>query len=216
VDVTVVVASCGDEQWQQLAQHRAGRSAVASSASHVVWEHQPDGTVASARNAGLARVDTEWVCFLDADDELESGYFEAVAQGTADVRAPAVRYVPWHATEQQARDQRAAVPHVVGSEHARHECCAECLAFGNWLVIGAVVRTELVRRVGGFEEWPVYEDYAMFARCWQAGGTFEAIPSAIYRAHVRARSRNRGTLTPQQKHRVHQDIARALNLPVPA
>ncbi len=213
MDVTVVIGTYGDEKfWRQLAQRRAMWSAVASGAVHVLHEHGE--TLAKARNAGLARVETEWVCFLDADDELEPGYLEAMATGSADLRAPAVRYVPWgYLSGKQPVGRPARVPRVVGHHH---DCTAECLAYGNWLVIGSLVRAALVREVGGFEEWPVYEDFDLWARCWQAGATAESIPEAVYRAHVRSNSRNRGSMSARAKHGVHQDIARSLGLPVPA
>jgi glycosyltransferase involved in cell wall biosynthesis len=219
VELTVVVASCGTDYWLDLSRRRAIPSVEALGLDPVV-AHLPGGTVAEARNYGLDQVTTEWVCFLDADDELELGYVEAMAAGAADVRAPAVRYVPWHATLAYRRADRgraAVVPRVVGREHANHACEAECLAYGNWLVIGSVVRTELVRDVGGFEEWPVYEDYALWARIWrQTEATFEAVPEAVYRAHVRQSSRNRSALSAREKHRVHQEIARVVGLEVPA
>jgi glycosyltransferase involved in cell wall biosynthesis len=210
VEVTVVIASYGNEQWKQLAQRRAGVSAVASSAPHVIWEH--GSSLHEARNAGLARVDTEWVCFLDADDELEPGYFEAMEQGTADLRAPAVRYVPWGFSI-TARGRPAAMPKVAGHQHV---CDASCLAEGNWLVVGTVARTEQVSAAGGFADWPVYEDYHLWAKMWLSGATVEAVPQAVYRAHVRQASRNRGSMSAREKHRIHQEIARDLGLKVPA
>lgn len=215
MDVTVVIASYGQGPYRELALKRAQPSAI-HQATEVVTVHFDGGTLAQVRNHGLAQVRTEWVCFLDADDELEPGYLEAMERGTADVRAPAVRYVPWSADLSNHLHARARpaprMPRVAGHHH---DCTADCLAYGNWLVIGSVARTELVREVGGFNEWPCYEDWDLWARCWQHGATFEALPEAVYRAHVRSTSRNRGTLTQRQKHRVHQDIARDLGLPVP-
>lgn len=209
MDVTCVVATHGDDQWKQLAESRALPSA--QEADFVVQVHISGGTLAEARNHGLAQVRTPFVAFLDGDDQLEPGYFDAMATGTADLRAPAVRYVPWGVRGHVNR--AAKVPQVAGHKHA---CQAECLAFGNFLVIGSVVRTELLRSVGGFKEYAWSEDWAAWAACWQAGGTVESIPSAVYRAHVRAKSRNRGSMSQREKHRVHQDIARDLGLPVPA
>lgn len=180
MDVTVVIGTYGDPSWVELAQRRAAPSAAAHGVP--VVHHHAD-TLHDARNGGLARVDTEWVCHLDADDELESGYFTAMASGVTDVRAPAVRYV------RRARGATdAAVPKVAG--HA-HDCSAECLCDGNWLVVGSLVRTDMVRRVGGWRDFPWSEDWDLWLRCHLAGATFTAIPDAVYRAHVRPNSRNR-------------------------
>ena len=37
--------------------------------------HKENGGVSSARNFGLKLISNEWVCFVDADDELEYDYF---------------------------------------------------------------------------------------------------------------------------------------------
>lgn len=203
MDVTVVVATFGDDSWARLAVDRAVPSAEAEQVPVV---HVHDRTLHEARNTGLATVTTEHVCFLDADDELEPGYFNHIASGTADIRVPSVRYVAGAATP------RPIMPRVAGHVH---DCSADCLPFGNWLVIGSVAPTELVRRVGGFADYPWSEDWDLWVRCWQAGATIEACPDAVYRAHVRRDSRNRGQAC-TVKHETHQAIARANGLPVPA
>jgi glycosyltransferase involved in cell wall biosynthesis len=197
VDVTVVVATFGDTSWIELAERRAIRSAAAHGVPVI---HHHAATLHDARNGGLDRVDTEWVCHLDADDELEPGYLTAMASGVADVRAPAVRYV-----RRASVPGEAAVPKVAGHTH---DCTAGCLVDGNWLVVGSLVRTDLVRQVGGWRDFPWSEDWDLWLRCHLAGATFEAIPDAVYRAHVRPNSRNRA---PSRSARLaaHQAIAAA-------
>jgi GT2 family glycosyltransferase len=179
VDVTVVVGTYGGEYWSALALQRAIPSATRAGVKVV---HCHAGTLHDARNGGLEQVDTQWVCHLDADDELEAGYFEAMDTGTADVRAPAVRYV------RGGSAQWPAMPHVAGHTH---DCTAQCLTQGNWLVVGAVARTALVRDVGGWRDFAWSEDWDLWLRLHLAGATFEALPAAVYRAHVRPNSRNR-------------------------
>lgn len=202
MDVTVVVATYGDESWQQLAQSRAIPSAEALG---VFVVHVHGDTLHGARNAGLERVETEHVVHLDADDELEPGFIDAMATSTADVRAPAVRYI------RNGRADWPAMPRVAGHSHA---CVADCLAWGNWLIVGSLAPAELVRKVGGWRNFPVYEDWDLWVRCWQAGATIEPIPQAIYRAHVRRDSRNRAP-SHATKMDAHRAIARANGLPVP-
>lgn len=203
MDVTVVVATFGRSRWAELARARAIPSAEALGVPVV---HVHEETLHDARNDGLAQVDTEWVCHLDADDELEPGYFEAMAAGVADVRAPAVRYV------HGSRPRSAGVPKVAGHTH---ECAAACLIYGNWLIVGSVARTELVAGVGGWRDFDWSEDWDLWVRCYLAGASIEPVPSAIYRAHVNAKSRNRAP-DRSVKHATHQAIARANGLPVPA
>jgi GT2 family glycosyltransferase len=203
VDVTVAVATFGDEKWMTLAAARAVPSAQHLDVP-VVYVH--GDTLHDARNEALGRVRSEWVVFLDADDELEAGYVEAMSASSADVRAPAVRYV------RGSSAQPARMPQVAGH---RHGCEAGCLADGNWLVIGAAVRADMVRDVGGWRDFPWSEDWDLWVRCWQAGATFESVPQAIYRAHVRRDSRNRAPAR-SVKLAAHRAIAAANGLAVPA
>jgi cellulose synthase/poly-beta-1,6-N-acetylglucosamine synthase-like glycosyltransferase len=202
--ITIAVATFGDRTWRQLAATRAVPSAERQGVPVV---HVHAGSLAEARNQALAQVDTEWVVHLDADDELEPGYVDAMRRATEDIRAPAVRYV----YRPGRPDATVGIPQVAGHSHA---CEAGCLAYGNWLIVGAMVRADLVRAVGGWRDYPVYEDYDLWSRCWQAGATFEAVPDAVYRAWVRPGSRNRGT-NHTIRHATHQAIARANGLPIP-
>lgn len=199
MDVSVAVATYGDAHWVSLAQTRAIPSAQALGVP-VVHSHHPDA-LHHARNEALAQVHTEWVIHLDADDELEPGYVEAMATGSADVRAPAVRYISRAGTASWP-----AVPHVAGHDH--HDCEAVCLRQGNWLVVGAAVRADLVRWVGGWRDFCWSEDWDLWLRCHLTGATFEAVPDAIYRAHVRRDSRNRGQ-SRAAKLEAHRAIAAA-------
>lgn len=202
--MTVVVATYGEDHWHQLAWERAIPSAQDQGVQVI---HAIGASLHDARNTGLQQVSTPKVCFLDADDELEPGYFDHMARSNADLRAPAVRYVT------PKRTPSPIMPRVAG--HEPHDCTAECLAYGNWMVIGTVAPTRLLLGVGGFRDFDWSEDWDLWVRCWQAGATVAPVPDAVYRAHVRPDSRNRA---PHRHHRhaVHQAIAEANGLPVPA
>lgn len=195
--MTVAIATFGDPRWEELAEERALPSAFVQ---NVPIARCHGKTLADARNGALESVSTEWVIYLDADDELEAGYVDAMAAGSADLRAPAVRYI------RGRRVPPPAMPRVAGHRHA---CEASCLRAGNWLVIGTAVRAELLRSVGGWEEFGWSEDWAMWARCWKAGATVEAIPAAVYRAHVDPTSRNRAA-DRAEKLRWHREIESAV------
>jgi GT2 family glycosyltransferase len=203
MDLTVAVGTFGEQDWIELAQARAIPSAQALGVP--VVHHHAD-TLHDARNGALAQVRTEWVVHLDADDELDPAYLNAMAAGTADVRAPSVAYF------RNGRWTVPGMPHVWA--HDDHDCVAECLPYGNWLVVGAAVRAELVREVGGWRDYEWSEDWDLWLRCHLAGASFEAVPAAVYRAHVRNGSRNR-SLTHEQALEVHRSIARANGVPVP-
>ena len=194
MDVTVVIGTFGGPEWVKLAHDRA----VPSAEGQASVIHRHGTTLAQARNEALALVETEWVIHLDADDELDPGYVEAMNRGSADVRGPMALYL-------RDGQERLWQPQVAGHTH---ECTAECLADGNWLLIGATVRTELIRRAGGWRDFAWSEDWSTWIRCWKAGGTFELIRDAIYRAHVRLDSRNRGA-DQKARNAAHWEIHRA-------
>lgn len=195
-EVTVVVATYGDPEWVTLAEQRAIPSAERLGVPVV---HVHAGTLVDARNGGLNQVQTEWVCHLDADDELEPGYFDRMAEAAADVRAPSVRYM------RRFRFDPPRMPKVAGHDHA---CTADCLTEGNWLVIGAVARTQLLRDIGGHLDFAWSEDWSLWLRCHLAGASIEPVPAAVYRAYVRSGSRNRSA-DHETRMRVHHEIARA-------
>lgn len=195
MDVTVVVGTFGSNDWVRLAHERA----IPSVTDRVPVIHRHGTTLAQARNEALSFVGTEYVCHLDADDELTPDYIDRLLDGTADVRVPAVEYV---------RNWKARPPYVPRVAGHRHECGPECLSDGNYCVVGSMVRTDLVRKVGGWREFAIYEDWDLFLRLQLHGATFETIPEAVYRAHVNTESRNRAA-APDFRERVHREIVAA-------
>lgn len=195
MEVTVCVGTFGKPTWRRLARERA----IPSAQAPVIHCHAD--TLSEARNAALEQVETEWVCFLDADDELTPGYFQAMEKGTADVRAPMLRFMPRNKLWQ---------PRVFNHHH---DCLAECITSGegNWIPAGTVWRTDLVKEVGGWKGWPIYEDFDLAMRVLLKGATAELIPDAVYQAWVRPDSRNRAPAQ-QFKNRIHREIV-ASNLP---
>lgn len=199
MEVTVCVGTFGSKRWADLAHERAIPSAERLD---VPWLHLNRATLHEARNDCLDAVTTEHICFLDADDELEPSYFEHMAESTADIRVPSVRYV------KNGFDQGVRMPTIAGHTHV---CDPDCLSHGNYIVIGAVARAQLLRDVGGFRDFAWSEDWDLWVRCWQAGATFENIDRSVYRAHVRSDSRNRGQ-SQEAKNAAHRAIAEANGL----
>jgi glycosyltransferase involved in cell wall biosynthesis len=203
LDVVIAVSTYGSDWWRDLARTRAIPSARRQGVEVI---HSHGATLAEARNESVERAgDTEWIVHLDADDELEPGFLDAMAvaaEGGADVLAPSVHYV------RPGSVSRGVMPKVYGHTH---HCVGECLPEGNWLVVGSMVRVALVRAVGGWRDWTVYEDWDLWLRCWLGGGKVEAAPDAVYRAHVRSGSRNR-SLTAAARNRIHHKILASVDL----
>ncbi len=207
--VTIAVCTWEGPGWRHVSttRSRAIASARAAGADDVIVVHLNRDDAAAARNAALDQVQTEHVVYLDADDELEPGYLTALARGTADVRAPAVRYV----RSGGGASTPARMPQVAGHDHA---CSGGCLPWGNWLVVGALAPADLLRKVGGWRDYAWSEDWDLWLRCHLAGATFDAIPAAVYRAYVRFNSRNRGA-SRAARLAAHRAIATANGVPVP-
>jgi glycosyltransferase involved in cell wall biosynthesis len=199
--VTILVATYGDQTWIDLADQRAIPSAEKQMVPVI---HRHGATLHEARNACLHAANTQWVVHLDADDELELGYVETLLSGSADVRAPAVRYV------QGQHHQQPRMPNVWGHAHA---CSGPCLPYGNWIVVGALARRDLLIQLGGWRDFSWSEDWDLWLRCHLSGASIEAIPQAVYRAHMRPHSRNQQP--PSARLEAHRAIARANGVPIP-
>lgn len=178
--ISVVIGTYGSDRWRDLAWSRAYPSVPAGVETWVMHHN----TLAQARNAGADVATNDWLCFLDADDELQAGYLDAMWQ--------AIRHIPWPGPLPMFTP---AVQYVSGAHGRRVEGPPFFhpevpIETGNWLVIGTVVPRQLFLDVGGFEEFPKYEDWALFARMQKAGAVPVKVPDAVYRAHRNPRGRN--------------------------
>lgn len=174
--IGIIVATYGDrEKWNRHAE-TAVRSAT-------IQNRQPDelirihrDTLSGARNDGAELLRTDWIVFLDADDILEPEYCRAIMAGQGEMRYPMVRY------------QAAGVTELWPAR----ELNQKPLFSGNYMVIGTAMRREVFLQVGGFKDYPVYEDWELFCRYRMACSTAPVLHrNAIYRATVRMDSRNR-------------------------
>jgi glycosyltransferase involved in cell wall biosynthesis len=185
-----LIATHGDDAWSELAWTRAYPSAESQGFDEVIVEHHPEATLAQARNRALASADCDFVVFVDADDELEAGYLDAVKRevasgktlsvmGGSDIPidtvllAPAVRYVHARGVSDARIPNRGRWPQL-------NEC-----------VIGTAAPRRLLLELGGFEEWNAWEDWALWLKCVAAGARLVHVDDAVYRAHVSANGRNR-------------------------
>lgn len=181
--ISVIIGTFGDPAWEELAWSRAFPSVPADHETIVVHAE----TLAEARNRGAVQSMNPWLCFLDADDELTQGYLDAMSA--------AIRLAADEDPLQVEMGDRLFTPAI---EYVGAGGRPESPMFhpqvpiedGNWLVIGTVVNRRLFTHVGGFEEWPMYEDWALYARMQKAGATVVKVPDAIYRAHRNPRGRN--------------------------
>ena len=175
MSISVVIATYGDRKWNELALRRARASAMEQSGDHndqVICHHYHNETLSQARNFAAKQATRDWLIFLDGDDELEPGYLEAMMASPGDLVYPSVRYVPSTDTPE---------PIVIPWKP---------LVTGNHMVIGTMMRRIDFFRVGGFSEYPAYEDWQLFLKLTYAGAERRLAEKAIYRAHVNPTGRN--------------------------
>jgi len=188
VNISVIVATYGEERWGVLADSRAVPSAHIPGISEIVAVHMENGNLASARNTGARKAQNEWLCFLDADDELDAMF--GMAMGAALLTGA-------------GEDKPLLTPMVSyrrGAKWAPPKFWKEVpIEQGNWLIIGTLIHRDVFNEVGGFEDWPMYEDWALFARAQKAGTEVVKVPDAIYRAHYNPRGRNKRGLNESRR-----------------
>lgn len=184
--VAVVVATFGADRWAQLARRRAVPSAEAEQPAELIVEHGE--TLHQARNDAARRARADWLCFLDADDELEPGYLAALLAATGDLRAPSVRYVTPTETPEPISFAGRNIDNM------------------NPCVIGTLIRRDQFHEAGGF--WPerAWEDWSLFRRAWLLGAKVEHVPAAVYRVHHDPTGRNS---TVDRPHTLRREILRS-------
>jgi glycosyltransferase involved in cell wall biosynthesis len=206
MNLSIIIATYGEDSWANLAQTRAAPSAAAQDAFEVLVGHDPDGTVAGVRNALAANAEGDWLCFLDADDELAPGFLgameraleqepEMASSGDGLLLTPAVSYV---------RKGRGSPPQFNDRGIP--------LSQDNWLVVGTLLPRSLFEYVGGFGDYPHgFEDWSLWSKCWRVGARIVKVKDAIYRAHVNPHSKHRqGWRDRRWQVETHQRVAAEL------
>lgn len=199
--LAVIVATCGEDRWQDMAMEWAVPSvwAQTSAPDEILIEHAPDHGVEYARNAGAWKADSAWLVFLDADDQLDPAYVAAIRDAIGGdsgdrLLAPALRDLD---AESGRILQAARLPNRQAPMTELNHCC-----------IGTAVPRLLFHTVGGFREgYEPWEDWELWLRCIRAGARIQDVPEAIYRARVRPGSRHR-SLTRSAALELHGRISR--------
>jgi glycosyltransferase involved in cell wall biosynthesis len=180
--IGIVITSYGDDGWREMAWSRAYPSASNQGVKEIIVHHEPELEIGPARNAAAALATSRYLLFLDADDELEPGYVEAMRAAikasqprpTMKLYQPTVRYM-----RKGVRAQEIMRPNTD-------------LRRDNFLVIGTVVSRTLFNKVNGFSDYPHgFEDWSLWAKCWNKGAQIVQVPEAIYIAHINPRSKHR-------------------------
>lgn len=181
VPIRVCIGTYGDlDAWRTLAR-RALTSVCCQSVQPIstLWVHGRD--LQAARNTAALRLpdESKWLCFLDADDQLDYKYLQVMAD-----------------VAQQHDEPVLIQPGTIGVYPDGTEDLdpvlipAKRLIEGNYLIIGTLIRRDQFERLGGFDDWPMYEDWDLWLRAVIDGARVVTAPDAIYRVHVNQTGRN--------------------------
>lgn len=165
--------------------HRAVVSVQAQTVpARVVSQLDTNGSgSADTRTRGLAKVSTPWVAFLDSDDELLPHHLERLAVH-AEVTGADLVY-PWFHLDGGGIVEDPW-PHRYGQPFD-----AAALRRGNYIPVTVLVRTELVRRAGGFvadltiSPPAQCDEWGLWLRMLDLGAKVEHLPERtwIWRVH---------------------------------
>lgn len=170
--VSIIIGTYGPEDvWDGIAAQAIESAQNQSHPVEVVRSH--GDTLQEARNFGAEEAMGEWLIFLDADDELDPGYVTAMLDGTGDIRQPSTLGI----VDGQPDDFPVLIPR-------------RNLLDANFLVIGCMVQRSRFLDSGGFDDYPILEDWALWLKLWVDGAEIGTAPEAIYKVHVSQNGRN--------------------------
>lgn len=141
--VTVVIPSIPPRRYQHL--HRAIDSVLQQElpAEAIVIEFDTaHAGAAVTRNRGLKKVTTEWTAFLDDDDEFLPDHLALLVRHARETDADMI--YPWFTVPEgwdpfPDREGQPFDPNLLETR--------------NTIPITVLIKTELIQRVGGFEDW---------------------------------------------------------------
>lgn len=180
MSIGIAVCSYGDWSWKARAK-KACDSALLTSADQVYWRHEDDGeNICEVRNSSVEKLETEWVIFLDADDNLDVNYVDAMREALESTDEDDVIFRP---SLQGFYDNGdiTDVTMLARTDMYRQNCA----------VIGSMHRKDRFIEVGGFDpSLPILEDWDLWLKLMTTGSCIIDVHGAVYRNHIRTDGRN--------------------------
>lgn len=139
----------------------------------IAIDHRKEGS-AVTRNRALAGARTEWVAFLDDDDQWKPEHVYRLLTTALDTGADVVYPWPEMVGAGDPRPDRFGVPFD-----------ADELRRGSYIPVTSLVRTELAQRVGfHYRPGSPYDDHAFYLGLLDLGATFVHLPERTWLWHV--------------------------------
>lgn len=141
-----------------------------------------NGGLAAARRDGIARLGTDLVALLDADDVWLPDHLGAMAAAHAArpglVTANPLRWVPGLALAARGGRRRRPIPPPAKQ--------LERLLVLNYVFVGTLFERRLYERCGGFRDFPLCEDWDLWLRLARGGVPISGpdLPTVLYRVRA--------------------------------
>jgi len=200
--VGVVIGTFGSEEWRLkgLETNDSLDDQIVDRKFFRVPVHSE--RLCDARNFGAEilceTAEVDLLIFLDADDRLDNGYVQAMIDAYENL--PFGEYLIQPATALMKDGIQCEAEAVIPRRGK--------ITDGNWMVIGTAVTVDAFNYVGGFKDWPIYEDWDLWLRCHKDyDAQFAIQPEAIYLVGDNPDSRNK------QPTKIHNETYRKIRAP---
>lgn len=184
MSITVVIPTIAPRYELLLRAITSVRAQTLAPTRVVVTEDRDRLGPAAVRNRAVDRVDTEWVAFLDDDDELLPDHLKLCAR-YATLSAVDVVYPGYEVVGGEDPVNCFGIPFDAGLLRRR-----------NFIPVTVLARTEKVREAGGFQPRPdengdPCEDWGLWLSMLDNGAKFGHLPQRTWRWHLGDTTRGR-------------------------
>jgi glycosyltransferase involved in cell wall biosynthesis len=140
----------------------------------VEYDHEHTGAAAT-KNRGLARVSSEWVAFLDDDDQFKPEHLEKLHEAQLDSGADVVYSMPYIPQAPGGIDPSGMRGAPFDPDELRRR---------SYIQTTSLVRTKLIQSTGGFQlpkhAVSDYDDWGCWLALLDAGATFFHLPEQTF------------------------------------
>ena len=201
VNVSLVVSTFGSDEWHDQGRRALRAVTVTENPFEAFAHHDPDGTLASARNHAAEAARGDFLLYLDADDGIGDGYLDAMEEAASE----SIYLAGLDPPEGKPLDPERTL-FIPSVQYVQDGNCVGAPTIPGWgrplidlncCSIGTLYPRKFFLELGGFREQladgtalSALEDWDLALRAVLAGATLVPVPDAVYCAARRPGSRN--------------------------